>query len=561
MIFLKPMKSTYPLFIRYLALSLCLGISQFPQQAMAWSWNTSGTGAIGLHRSAPQGQTVTVSLPNVVDRVLNDNLSVLVSKNRVGIAQGSLIQSTAPLFPSIRAFYSVEKFKGGEVISGGQPINLDRTTYRPTIAGDYTIHTGGKPLFQIWAAKQAYDRNKFAVDMTRQKTLLDACTSYFTWLKDIERERVAQISVNEAQSQLHLRELRLKADVGTNLEVMQSRTLVRERQNLLLSTRNERSSSAYVLLNHINYPLGLTIQPEGDSALFPMRLWPESASQDPAELFKLAEEKRPDIKAILTQIRENKAQLGAAWADAFPTITVSAYSRGIGQSTSDLRQTRQGMLSVNLNLLQNMGVNTIGNVISAKAKIQDAALNQAKQLQDIQKAISQALLDYNLFKDQLSLEQIRCQETEEAYRIAKARFEAGVALNIEVVQAEATMTAARMALQSAITDYNVGQLRLLYETGQLTPDSVLTAQMISLPPVANQAPPEPAEASLQAEADTENTEPAAPTSKLSLSKPPTSASGLSSAPLSLLSTEENTKIERPTPNEDTALEPVDLTSP
>lgn len=553
------MKSMNSLSLKCLALSLCLGISQVPQQAAAWSWNTVGTGALGLHRNTPNSQTVTISLPTVVDRVLNDNLSVMVSKNRVGIAQGSLIQSAAPLFPSIRAFYSVEKFKGGEVISGGQPINLDRTTYRPTIAGDYTIHTGGKPLFQIWAAKQVYDRNKLAVDMTSQKTLLDACTSYFAWLKDIERERVAQVSVNEAQSQLHLRELRLKADVGTNLEVMQSRTLVRERQNLLLSTRNERSSSAYVLLTHINYPLGLHVQPEGDSALFPMRLWPETASQDPAELFKLAEEKRPDIKAILTQIRENKALVGAAWADAFPTVTVSAYSRGIGQSTSDLRQTKQGMVSVNLNLLQNMGVNAIGSIRAARARVQDAALNQAKQLQDIQKAISQALLDYNLYKDQLSLEQIRCQETEEAYRIAKARFEAGVALNIEVVQAEATMTAARMALQSAITDYNIGQLRLLYETGQLTPDSVLTAQMISLPPVASATPPEPADESAPPEPMAEDHE-AIPTStaKLSLGKPPASATAKPTGPVTMLSTDET---HSPASQDDTLLEPVDLSSP
>lgn len=516
------MKSLSQLAAKSLIAALCLNLTGMPQSV--WAGSLLG----GLHMNPPQTQDVTVSLPTVVDRVMNDNLGIIISKNRVKIAQGSLIQSTAPLFPSIRTLYSVEKFKGGEVISGGQPVDLDRVTYRPTIAGDYTIYTGGKPFFQIWAAKQAYDRNKLAVDMSQQKTLLDACTSYFTWLKDIERERVAQVSIHEAQSQLHLRELRLKADVGTNLEVMQSRTLVRERQNLLLSTQNERSSSGIVLMNHMNFPLNVNIRPEGDTALFPMRLWQDSQSQDPAELFRIAEEKRADLKALITQIRENKAQLGAAWADLFPSITFSGYKRGIGQSTSDLRQTKEGMVSVNLNLLQNMGVNAIGNIRSARAKVQDAALNHAKQIQDIQKSISQALLDYKLFQDQLSLEQIRCQEAEEAYRIAKARFETGVALNIEVVQAEAALTNARMTLQSAISDYNIGQLRLLYETGQLTPDSILTAQMISLPPVATEMPPEPVEE-----------KPAS--AKAMTTSQPASSSPKKAAPISLLSTEEEDK--------------------
>jgi outer membrane protein TolC len=470
--------------ISRLILTLCLPLLALPI-------NVSAAPPIGLHMNLPAStsQPVQVTLPWVVDRVLNNNLTILSAKNRVHITQGSLIQSTAPLFPSVRSFYSVERFNGGEVISGGQPVNLDRTTYRPTIAGDYTIQTGGKPFFQIWAAKQQHNRSKLAISMNQQKALLDACTTYFTWLKDIEREHVAQVSLDEAESQMHLRELRLKADLGTNLEVMQSQTVERERQNLLLSTHNDRASSALALLNHLNLPLDLSTQAEPDMNLIPMRFWlRDQPNQDLNELYKMAETSRPDLKALITQITEAKAQLGAAWADLLPSITISGYARKIGQYPDALRRTSQGMFVINTNLLQNMGINSIGSIHAARAKVQDALLNKAKQLQDIQKAISDALLDYKLYKDQMGLEQQRCLETEEAYRIAKARFDAGVALNLEVVQAEAAMTAARLKLQTAVMNYNITQLRLLYETGQLDQEAILTAQAISLSSVTTATP-------------------------------------------------------------------------
>jgi len=469
-----------------LAAALCLGLWMNLPGALAAS-------RIGLHMNPPQTQTVQVTLPWIIDRVLNDNLTVLIAKNRIKIGEGGLIQSTAPLFPNIKAFYSVERFNGGEVISGGQPINLDRTTYRPTIAADYTIQTGGKPLFQIYAAKQQYNRNRLALDMSRQKALLDACTSYFTWLKDIEREKVAKVSLSEAESQLHLRELRLNADVGTSLEVLQSQTLLRERQNLLLSTQNDRSSSSLTLLNHLNLPLDLSADAEPATSLIPMRFWlKDQPGQDINELYKLAEDSRPDVKALLSQIREAKAQLGSAWADLFPSVTLSGYNRRIGQYPDSLRRTHEGMFVISTNLLQNMGINSIGSIRTAQAKVRDAALNKAKQLQDIQKSISDALLDYKLYKDQLALNQQRCHEAEEAYRIAKARFEAGVALNLEVIQAEANLTSTRLNLYTAVMNYNISQLQLLYETGQMQPEALLTAQVISLPALAIGEPGDPA---------------------------------------------------------------------
>lgn len=443
----------------------------FMENAMAKSW---------LYHNAPNSSKVIVTLPMVVDRVLNENLGVLASKSRIGISQGTLIQSTAPLFPSIRGLYYKERFNGGEVIFGKDPVDLDRTTYRPTLSGDYTFQTGGKPLFQIYAANQQLKRTHLAVDMTLQKTLLDACSAYFNWLKDRERERVAQVSVDEAQSQLHYRELRLNADVGTKLEVLQTQTLVKDRQTLLLSTQNDRSTSSLSLLNYLNFPLEMTINPESDSTLVPMTFWHEPANLDVQTLYKIAEAKRPDIKALQTQIKEAKAQLGAAWSDVFPSITLSGYMRRIGPEMNQLEKTSQGAFSISIDTFRYMGVNTIGSIKSASGRIQEAVLNKEKQIQEIQKSIAQALLNYRLYKDQLELEQQKVREAEETYRLAKARFDAGVAINLEVIQAEATLIATRLSVQHAIMKYNIGQLQLLYETGQLTPDVILTAHAASL---------------------------------------------------------------------------------
>jgi outer membrane protein TolC len=464
--------------ILLLLIGVGCGNALFISEANARSW---------LYRNAPKSSNVVINLPLVVDRVLHENLGVLATKSRIGIAQGNLIQSTAPLFPSMRGLYYAERFDGGEIIFGKDPVDLDRVTYRPTLFGDYTLQTGGKPLFQIYAANQQLKRTRLAVDMTLQKTLLDACSAYFTWLKDRERERVAQVAVDEAENQLHYRELRLNADVGTRLEVMQTQTLVKERQTLLLSTQNDRSASGFTLLNHLNFPMEMQLRPENQSSLVPMTFWQEPPDLDVNMLYQIAEAKRPDIKALQTQIKESKAQLGAAWSDVFPNVTVSGYVRRIGPELNALEKTSQGAFSVSVDALRYMGVNTIGSIKSASSRIREAILNKERQIQEIRKSVAQALLNYRLYQDQLVLEQQKVREAEETYRLAKARFDAGVAINLEVIQAEATLIAARLSLQNAVMKYNIGQLQILYETGQLMPDVILTAYAASLQDTQPQA--------------------------------------------------------------------------
>ena len=62
---------------------------------------------------------------------------------------------------------------------------------------------------------------------------------------------------------------------------------------------------------------------------------------------------------------------------------------------------------------------------------------------------------------------------------ARDRFSAGVADNLEVVQAGKDLADARQEYYSSVMNYNIAQLRLLFQIGQLTPQRVLASLVIN----------------------------------------------------------------------------------
>jgi outer membrane protein TolC len=61
---------------------------------------------------------------------------------------------------------------------------------------------------------------------------------------------------------------------------------------------------------------------------------------------------------------------------------------------------------------------------------------------------------------------------EEELRIAKKRMEAGIGLNIDVLNAQRDRTQAAINKSQAIVDFNTAQVQLLHDMGLISVDSV-----------------------------------------------------------------------------------------
>lgn len=429
--------------------------------------------------------TVSVSLLKVVEMVETQSVDYAIARSQTRQAKSSFAGSFAPLLPSIYGQPSVERFVGGEIFVGANPVDLNRTTFRPTLNADYQIQTGGRDVFGVIAAKKDLNRATYAQKRTFQEALLKACLKYFTWLKDISTVKVAMQALVESGEQVKVSESKFENGFATKLEVLQAQTIHSENQNLLLKVQNQQSFSKVDLAADLSFPVGTDLEPETNE-LKPIHWFDAEVTID--ELFETALQKRPDLKELNSLIEEAKAKNKAAFADLFPTISLSGYIRGIGPTLNQLDRSRNGQISVSVNLLRNLGVGVASNIFLTKEKVTEAKLQKRKQLNDIGRTLASAFYDMNLYREQLKVTKQKIQETKEAYKIAMSRVRNGIGINLDAVKAQADLTEARLEYKNAVMNYNNAQLKLLFETGQLTPERIengLLASRLAPKPIAS----------------------------------------------------------------------------
>lgn len=424
---------------------------------------------IELDQDEEEQETIQLSLEKIVQLTERQSLDYLIAQSQKRQAKSFFIGSFAPLLPSIVGQQSVEKFDGGEIFFGATPVNLNRVTYRPTLTADYQIQTGGKDIFQIVSAKKQLNRLTYSQNRILQQALLKNISEYYTWLRDIATISVVDQALKQSDTQIQTLESRFRNGFSTKLEVLQAQTLHLGNQNLQLKVINQKNISKINLASDLDIPLTTDVEPT-DQELQPIHLIDENVEL--IELFELAEKNRYELKEIKSSIEQAKAEYHAAFADLFPTIGISGFIRGIGPSMDQLDRSTQGNLSVSVNLLRNMGLGTVSNIVMSKERITEAILNKEKQLNEIEKSLSAAFYDFMLYKDQLKVTKQKTIETEEAYRIAMARVKNGIGINLDAVKAQTDLTEANLEHKTTVMNYNNAQLKLLYETGQLTPQRI-----------------------------------------------------------------------------------------
>jgi outer membrane protein TolC len=414
-------------------------------------------------------EAIELNLETVIDLTEKHNLDFALAKNQTKQAKFTFFGSFAPLFPSITSQSSVERFEGGEIFIGATPVNNNRTTYRPTLSGDYQIQTGGKDIFRAISYKKHLNGVKYEQNRIYQESLLKGCSKYFIWLKDIESIRLAQQAVIEAENQVKLKQSRFEAGFSTKLELLQAQSVLSENQNLLLKAENERELSKVNLSADLDLPLISEVN--SSDKLHEINLIDKKITL--AELLTFDKKNRPDLKELKALIEEARAKYKESIAELFPTISLSTYIRGIGQSPSDLDRSKQGQVSLNMNLLRNMGTGALSNIAVSREMIKEAILRKEKQMNEAEKQLASAYYDFNLYRQQLSVTKQRIETNQEAYKMALSRINNGVGINLDAVKAQTDLVKSQIEYVTAVMNYNNSQLKLLYETGQLSPQKVL----------------------------------------------------------------------------------------
>jgi len=177
----------------------------------------------------------------------------------------------------------------------------------------------------------------------------------------------------------------------------------------------------------------------------------------------LAYQTRPDYKAAAERVSASEATRRSIVGDALPSVKVNADYGEIGLSPADARATYAVTGAVNVPIFQ--GGRTRGRLLEADADIRSRRAEAEDLKASIYYEVRAAFLDLDATARQLALAGKTRDLANQQLTQARDRFAAGVASNIEVVQAQDAVATATEQLIGAQYGYDLAKGALVRGTG------------------------------------------------------------------------------------------------
>lgn len=316
--------------------------------------------------------------------------------------------------------------------------------YDIALSASYEVDVWGRNRFTSESGEQLLFSSIYDQEVVRITLLADVATNYFLVLSARDRLRTAEQSLGAARRLLGLIEAQFRSGRVSALEVERQRTVVASVEAvippLLLLERTALDSLA-VLLGTV--PEQLQVR---GASLRPVPL-PEVTPGLPSELL----ERRPDIRRAEADLLAANADIGAARAAMFPSLTLTGTAGYQSTNFSRLFRSSSGFYTLGADILGTIfdGGRLSGQRDVAIARKQELAENYRKTVLVAFQDVEDALAGTEHFQAEEQALVQAAIHAREAYRLAEKRYYYGAADFTTVLDAQRAYLLAEQSVDPA----------------------------------------------------------------------------------------------------------------
>jgi len=418
-----------------------------------------------LPGSAPD-QVLRLTLDQAVALAIKQNPTAQIAVLTAAQSEQDKNIARADLLPQLRANVSDEAQKvnlraefGGQAPFPGFPKSL----------GPYQIFSGGPsvstPIFDLtlWqryqAARGAMNASRANSLSTREQVILLVVSQYIGALRAMADVQASQSRVDLAQALYDQAADLQKEGVGTGIDTLRANVELQNEKQRLLEAVNDRETLLFGLSRLLNLDPRQQLE-LADSLSFFDTPQPEV---DPSIEAALAQ--RREWKALAAQIKSAEDQKKAAQYSRLPTVQFDGTFAYEGTSGNTTLPTYTYEGSVNLPLFT--GGRIHAEVVRADLEIRKLEEQRADLRNQIALDVKTALLNLQSARNEVQVANLGVQLSKEEVDQARDRFKAGVANNIEVIQAQDSLARANDNQIAALFRFNQARADLARSIGQM----------------------------------------------------------------------------------------------
>ena len=387
----------------------------------------------GVPSGSPTAEPLALTVADAVKRALEHNLGLILAQERLGEASGSRLQALSELLPNAN----------GRLSASRQKINLEAFGFPlpagfPAVVGPFNVYDArvfvSQSVFDLRALNDAraeahnLEAARFDVKNAREIVVLVSANAYSHAVATSARLDAARAQMDTAQALARQAADLKQSGLVAGIEVL--------RADVQLDTARQRQTAAQTDFEHAKLQLARIIGlPPGQAFTLadPIR---ESPFPDITleQAVERAYQTRGDYLAALERVRAAEASLRAIDGESMPSVRVTADYGGIGLTPSDARATFNVTGAVNVPIFQG------GRIRGRRAEAESTLRSRRAESDDVKAGVyydvQNAFLDLKSGREQLQVATRTRDLAAAQLTQARDRFAAGIAGNIEVVQAQ-----------------------------------------------------------------------------------------------------------------------------
>jgi outer membrane protein TolC len=401
-----------------------------------------------------------LSLREAIARGLNYNLGAVVQSNAARQAQGQSQVARSALLPNASG-YLAETLQQISLGAEGLRFKIPGFTIPPTIGPFNNIDLRGSLTQSIvdlsaWnnyrSSGDVFRASQFAARDAREMVVLAVCGAYLQVISTRERVKSAHAQLDTATALFQQTQQKRSVGLAPQIDVDRSEVEELTQQQRVISLENEVAKQKITLARMTGLPPSDEYDLTDD---VPFLAAPDLSFED---ALKQAFERRTDIKAAEAQIHAAEHTLAAARDERLPSLSVNGNYGGIGTNPSQVHTTYFGAATLNVPIW--LGGRTEGHIAEARASLAQRQAELEDTRGQVESDVRNAFLDLRAATSQVEVARRNLQVTRETLDLTRQRFDAGVTDNVEVVQAQESLTSAELDVINSVFAHNVAKLSL-----------------------------------------------------------------------------------------------------
>jgi len=382
-----------------------------------------------------------LSLRDAIERGLNFNLGATNLNRTVRQAQGQSEIARSTLLPNVSG-YLAESLQQANLAAEGLRIHIPIPGFTfPTTVGPYNnIDLRGNVTQTVvdltaWnnlrASSEEVHAAQFSARDARDAVVLAVCGTYLQIIATKERVASAHAQLETATALFQQTQQKRAVGLSPQIDVDRSEVEQLTQQQRVISLETELAKQKIALARSIGLP------PNDAYDLTDEVPFAAAPSLPLDDAIHQALDRRADIKAAEAQVRAAQRALSAARDERLPSLSINGNYGSIGTNPAQASATFSAAATLSIPIWQ--GGRTEGD-------------------------IRNAFLDLQAATSQVKLAQRNLQVNKETLDLTRQRFDAGVTDNVEVVQAQESLSSADLDSINSVFAHNLAKLSLARAT-------------------------------------------------------------------------------------------------